>query len=908
MSAQKYLYLIDGSALAYRSHFAFIRSPLVTRNGQIVSAIYGFTQAVLRILESVTPSHFAVVFDARGKTFRHERYAEYKATRQKMPEELVEQLPDIDEVLAALNVPCMRVTGCEADDVIGTLARLGSEAGMAVRIVSGDKDFGQLVDEQVQIYAPGRGDDPGETQGPEGVREKMGVLPHQVIDYLALMGDASDNVPGVPKVGKKTAQQLIEQFGSMDALYARLDEVRRTALRKTLEDNRELAELSRELVTILTDVALPLSLEELTRREPDADRLRRLFHQYGFTSLMTFLPESVESSAPGIETHYRCAGTAAELTELGDELSRVDRVSLYTLCSSDDPMRARLLGIAFAFGPGQAVFIPVRGEDSPLFASESGHSLEAIRKAVGPGIARESLRKVGHDLKATAHVLRRHGLPMAGPDFDVELAHYCISPAASHSLEAMALDALNATRTPLHDLLGKGRNQIAMDDVALERQTPFACEAADLAGRLEEPLQAEMEHKEVATLYQELERPLIEVLGRMEAAGVKLDVPTLNRLSVDLEERCGNLEKEIHVLAGEPFNVNSPKQLAEVLYEKLEVHKEVGVKRVPKTKTGFSTAAAALAPMEGHPLVSKVLEYRQLEKLRSTYVDSLPAMVNPDTGLLHTRYRQAVAATGRLSSADPNLQNIPIRTQNGRQIRKAFRSSFEDGRLVSADYSQVELRIMAHLSGDTNLCAAFARGEDVHRHTASLIFEVEAEKVDSAMRTRAKAINFGILYGMGANRLARETGLSNKEAQAFIKTYFEVFSGVKAYLDATLELAREQGYVTTLLGRRRWIPELHSGDGRLRANAENMAVNTPIQGSAADLIKKAMIAMDRELRERELRSRMILQVHDELVFDVPGEEAQTVLELARHCMESAHSLNVPLTVDAGVGVDWLEAH
>ncbi len=910
-SEPRTLFLIDGSALAYRSHFAFIRNPLVTKRGEVVSALFGFTSALLRILERDRPTHLAVIFDTSAPTFRHARYPDYKATRQKMPEELVAQLPALRELIAALAVPWIEQDGLEADDLIAGLAARAADDGFTVRIVSGDKDFCQLVTPQVMLYGFPKGDGPPELTGPDEVPLRLGVRPDQVVDYLALMGDASDNVPGVPKVGEKTAVALLQQFGSLDALYARLDEVAKPALRKNLAEHHDSALLSRELVTLHRHHAAGVEIADLARRPADPVRTRELFQLYEFSSLLDRVPDGGAATS-ALRRDYRVVRGGADLTQRLAAVRRAPLVVFDTETTGLDPLRAELVGISLCAADGEAIYVPFREPGIGLFAAASGKSgieQDAAYQELRALLADPAVHKAGQNAKYDMHVLARAGLPVAGLVFDTMVAHYCVAPgAASHSLDAQSLHYFKHVKIKTSDLIGSGKKQVTMDQVDVEKVGEYACEDADFTFRLVAPLRRELHDQGQVELFEQLEMPLVDVLRRMEAAGVALDVAALAEMNVRCQARAVELEKQIHELAGEPFNVKSPQQLAAILYDKLKIHEQLGVKKLPRTETGFSTNAEVLELLDAHPLVKLVLEYRQVEKLRSTYLETLPKLVHPQTGRLHTSFNQAVAATGRLSSSDPNLQNIPIRTPLGREIRRAFTSSFAGGTLISADYSQVELRLLAHLAQDEQLLAAFRADEDVHRRTASLVFGVAVAEVTSELRTRAKAINFGIIYGMGAQRLARETGLTFSEAQQFIERYFGVFTGVRRWLDATLEQARANGYVSTLLGRRRAIPELASTDPRLRANAQNVAVNTPIQGTAADLIKRAMLAIDRELTATKVASRMILQVHDELVFDVAPGESAVISEIARRCMEGALDLSVRLKVDLGEGATWLDAH
>ena len=902
------LFLIDGSALAYRSHFALIRNPLVTSRGELVSGIFGFTNTLLRILEHQRPSHLAVVFDAKGPTFRHERYQEYKATREKMPDELVAQLPGIHEIIDAMNIPLFSIEGYEADDVIGTLACRAKQQGMQARIVSGDKDFFQLVDDDIKIFQLGKGNEAGETLGPEIVLDKFGIRPDQMIDYLALRGDSSDNVPGIPGVGEKTAKNLLATFDSMDQLLQRVEEVKRPALQKKIRENVELAELSRELVTIHTDLELDKKIDELRVRPPDREALVSLFQKYEFRTLIDRIPKN-QSEETTAAKDYRRVQNIAELKQLAEHLRTAGFFVIDTETTSLDPMSAMLVGIAVATKPAQAWYIPLEPTTGLFAADDDVLSLAAAKEILGPVLADPKVHKAGQNIKYDTHVLERSGLPIAGVTFDTMIAHYCIEPSAtSHSLDSLALEYYGFEKTRTKELIGSGKKSLKMNEIPIATVADYACEDADYTLRLVATLQPILKERQVLRLFEEIELPLIRVLLRMERFGVSVDLDFLHTLKETFQSKLQDLTDRIYDYAGDSFNINSTKQLGAIIYEELKIHEAVGLKRIPKTKTGYSTSAAALQPMMDHEFIALVLEYRQIEKLRSTYVDALPRLVHAKTGRIHTSFNQAVAATGRLSSSDPNLQNIPIRTPLGREIRRAFRSSFENGLIVSADYSQVELRVMAHLSQDQHLIAAFMADEDVHRRTASLVFSVEPDAVDGEMRTRAKAINFGIMYGMGAQRLARETGLSFQEAKEFITRYFEVFAGVKKFLDQTLEQARKDGYVSTLLGRRRYVPELTSDNPRVQANAQNIAVNTPIQGTAADLIKKAMIDVDRRLLEEQRQSRMVLQVHDELVFDVKPDELDAVQRLARECMENALELRVPLKVDLGQGQSWYEAH
>jgi DNA polymerase-1 len=896
------VFLIDGTALAYRSHFALISSPLLTSKGQNVSGLFLFAQTLFRLIEKEHPDFIACGFDLPGKTFRHERYAEYKATRDKTPDELIALFPAIKQLVQAFQIPVLELPGYEADDVIATVARQAEAAGHEVFIVTGDKDFLQIVSERVQLYNILRPDKDVEIQGPDAARAKFGVGPEHVIDVLALMGDASDNVPGVSGIGPKTATELITRFGSVKRLYEQLDQVERAAVRAKLEKDRELAFLSLELVTF--DLAAPVRFDEerFKASRPDPAALAPLFRSYEMDSLMKRV--SVDQ-AHDEHTYHVIRDTAAYATFL-ERLRGATEFALDTETTGLDPLRARLVGISVSFTPREAWYLPVN-LDPPLFSPE--RDIDRIARDLAPILADPNRKKRGQNAKYDLLVLRRHGMPVLGIDFDTMLASYCVSPGElQHNLDHLALKYLNFQKVKTSELIGTGAKQITMDQVDVDKVGNYACEDVDVVNRLLPILGEELRNGQLEPLFRDIEMPLLSVLADVEEHGVALDLPLLRHLSDDFDQRLKALTEEIHAIAQEPFNINSPIQLGKILFEKLEVQKAPGVKKPKRTKTGWSTDAAVLEGLKVHPLPAKILEYRALQKLKSTYIDALPALVHPETGRVHTSFNQAVAATGRLSSSDPNLQNIPIRSEEGQKIRRAFVPGIDDGVLLSADYSQVELRLLAHLSKDENLVRAFREGADVHRWTAGLIFGMKPQDVPPELRARAKTINFGVIYGMGAQRLATETDMSVAEAAKFIEAYFTTFSGVKAYLDGTLESARKLGYVTTLLGRRRYIAELDSEHPRVAAAARNVAINTPIQGTAADLIKIAMIRIHRELAASRTSARMILQVHDELVFELKASDVEPVTKLVRQTMEHALTLDVPLVVDIGVGKNWLEAH
>lgn len=925
MSNRPTLFLADGHALTYRAFYAMISRPLRTSRSENTSAPWGITQFLLRLFKEHAPDHVGFVFDAGGhETFRHELYEPYKATREKLDEVLQQDFDlsvrRIYEILEAFRVPVLEIPGYEADDVIATLARRAAERGLQVVIVSGDKDFYQLIDENVALLNPGRGGPAAveaEWVDPSNAAERLGVPPERVTDYLALIGDASDNVPGVRGIGPKTAVQLIEQYGDLESILSHCDDVPNKRAREALQTYAGEARLSKELVTLRTDLPIELDLESLARREPDRERLREIFLELEFHSLA----REFASGPAAARARERAAAKpqvladAAGVRRWAEQARRRGRFALETVAP---PARAReehLVGLGIAVEPGRTAYVPVahviasgaREGELPLQERERPHpsnlgglDSEALQ-ALADLLADPAARKVGHDLKQVLRVLRRAGVELRGLDFDTMIASYCIDPGRrSHDLETLALEKLG-DRTPGYDDLKVEKDRIPPPRLDPESAARYAGERAAAALRLAERLGAEMRDHGLDPLFHEIEMPLIPVLADMEWRGVRIDLPFFETLSRRLAEELRHVEADIYKVAGGEFNINSPVQLREILFQKL------GLPILKRTKTGPSTDAEVLEELaqEKHPLPRLLIEYRELAKLKSTYVDALPALVNPETGRVHTSFNQTVTSTGRLSSSDPNLQNIPIRTPLGAELRKGFVP--EAGWLMlSADYSQIELRILAHLSQDPAFLEAFRRGGDIHRQTASIIFGVPPEKVTGAMRAQAKTINFATLYGQGPVALSRQLGISVSDGRRFIDQYFERFQGIRAYLDAQVEAAKRQGYVETILGRRRYIPELQSKNPSQRSFGERVATNSPIQGSAADLIKQAMIRLHAALLDRGWQARMILQVHDELVFEAPPEEMDEMRGLVQAEMEGVAGLDVPIAVDAGVGTNWYE--
>ena len=908
------LFLVDGHALAYRSYYAFIRKPLVNSKGEETSAVFGFLKTLLAILERYGPSHIAVVFDSREATFRSGLYAEYKANRPEMPESLSAQIARLFEVLEAMSIPTLALPGYEADDIIATLSkRFGGE--LPVRIVSGDKDLFQVVDDKVHVIRPGKMGSPDDEFDAERLRDSFGLSPRQFIDYQALMGDATDNVPGVPGVGEKTALKLVTDFGSLEGVYSALDSIVPESLRKKLADGKDQAFLSRDLVRLDTAAPVEVSVEDLRRRTPDAAKLKRIFEDLEFSA---FADSFTGGVAPADGTRggklpvqrYAAVDTPDALSALAAKLARVDEFAVDVEASELDPMRAVLAGISLAWEEGEAYYVPVKSrfeDELTIFAAVTespGLPADQVKGALAPILADPGKRKIGQNIKYDAIVLANAGLPLAGISFDTMLASYCLHPARrSHGLDSLAGEVLGHEMIPFKSLFDPRAKKKDIRLVPLRIVSEYACEDADFTLRLKRVFEPLLEASQVESLFRDVEMPLSLVLTRMEMRGVALDAGFLRELSGRLTSKLGEIEQSVYDQAGERFNINSTAKLQEIFFRKL------GLKPSSKTKTGYSTDVDVLKSLAGeHPLPALVLEYRTIAKLKGTYVDALPKLVNPSTGRVHTSYNQAVTTTGRLSSSDPNLQNIPIRTPLGREIRKAFVSRGDDWVLLDADYSQIELRIMAHLSRDAELMKAFAEDADVHRRTAARIMGVAPEEVSDEMRSRAKTVNFGIMYGMGARGLAQSLGIEVEEAKKFIDDYFKGYPGVRRFIDETIAMARREKAVATLLGRVRQIPDITSSDRRAQAFAERTAVNTPIQGTAADIIKAAMVVIDRKLEERGLRARMIMQVHDELLFDVPREELEEARSIVVDGMENAIRLDVPLKADVGVGRNWLEAH
>ncbi|MDT8395397.1 MAG: DNA polymerase I [bacterium] len=886
---ERTLFLIDGSSYIYRAYHA-IRS-LSTRSGFPTNAIFGFSNMLLKVLRDHQPTYAAMVMDAPGPTFRHEAYPEYKANRPPMPDDLVVQMPRIDEVTKAFNIPCLRIQGMEADDIIATLARQYAGKVDRVVIVSSDKDLMQLVGPGVVMLDTMK----DKWIGVDEVVEKFGVEPSRVAHVLALTGDSADNVPGLRGVGPKTAGKLIAQFGSVEELIARSDEVG-GKLGQRLPAEAEAVRQSLALVTLRDDLDVSRDLEDLKVTGLDGGAVRQLFEELEFTRLVN---ELVPREALGREG-YRTVLTVDELEHLAGVLSAAGRFALDVETDNLDPMRAGLVGISFSWAEGQAAYIPLTHN---YLGAPGQLPAPTVLEVLGPLLVDRSIGKIGQNIKYDLTVLHRAGWPLAGISFDTMIASWLTNPSRrSHGLDEIASELFGHTMITYKELTKRGREQLTFDQVPIEEASTYSCEDSDVTYRAAAPLGGELDEMELTGLFADVEMPLVLVLAHMEQAGILLDTHLLSGISNELGGKVRELEARIHEEAGHPFNVNSPRQLGQVLFT------ELGLPPVRKTKTGYSTDDDVLLALSSrHHLPAMVREYRTLAKLRSTYVDALPALVHPETGRIHTSFNQAVTSTGRLSSSDPNLQNIPIRTEEGRRIREAFIAP-EGMVLLSADYSQVELRVLAHLSGDPGLVEAFEMGQDVHARTACQVLGAVPGRVEPELRRRAKVINFGIIYGMSAFGLSRELGISPGEAARIIDEYFNVYSGVKEFTEKILAEARQNGYVQTLLKRRRILPELESKNPNTRQYGERMAINTPIQGTAADLIKMAMLLVHGGLAGHAPGARMLLQVHDELLFEVPEGQVEAASAFVRNTMEGVMELSVPLVVDVGWGLNWAKAH
>ena len=883
---KKKLFLIDGNSYCYRAYYAI--KELRNSKGQPTNAIYGFVLMLKKLMSSQSPDYMAVAFDLKGPTFRHKKFKEYKIKRKPMPDDLVSQMPLIKDMVRAYNIPIFEKEGFEADDVLATIARKAAKKDIEVYIVTGDKDILQLIDENIKVCSTHK---EGLVYDKENVKERFsGLGPESITDFMALAGDQSDNIPGVRGIGEKTAIELIKEFHDIDNLYKNLDSVKSDSRKKILADGEESARMSKELAIIDADVPIEVDIESMQMEAPDSKNLLGLFKAFEFRTLA----KEIAGNDSGIrrKASYETIVNKEEFDKFLKELKKQKEFVLDFETTSPNPLEAVPIGLSFCWKPGSAHYVALNGE---------GVELKYAFKALKSILEDEKIRKIGQNIKYEKLILSNYGIELKGIYFDTMIASYLLNPSKmNHNLDDLAFEHLDHKMISMSDLVGTGKKKIGMDQVPLEKVSEYSCEDSDATLRLKEIFEKELFDKELDELFKKIELPLVGVLSEMERHGVKIDARLLKKTSVEIEKELEDLVTSIYKIAGKEFNINSPKQLSQILFVDLQLPV------IKKTKTGYSTDVGVLQSLAlEHPLPKEILRYRELSKLKSTYVDALPEMVNSRTGRLHTSFNQTVTATGRLSSSNPNLQNIPIKTEQGRLVRKAFIA--EKGNLIlSCDYSQIELRILAHLSGDEELVSAFEKDKDVHVHTASLIFDVEEKDVSPEQRSTAKTVNFGIVYGISAFGLSRSLQADPASAQLFIDSYFERYPRVKLYMEDKIEEARDAGYVTTLFNRRRYIPEINTGSVREQQQAERIAINAPIQGSAADLIKIAMIDIHDEIRKKGLSSIMTLQVHDELVFEVPEKEMKLMQDLVKTRMEQAVKLAVPVKVSVKYGKNWME--
>ena len=886
-SKEKTIYLIDGSSYIYRAYHA-VRH-LSTSQGLPTNAIFGFTNMLLKLLSEHNPEYMAMAFDAKGPTFRHEMYDAYKANRPPMPEDLVVQIPYIKQVVEGMNIASLELPGYEADDIIGTLVRTAEGKTFKVVMVSGDKDFKQLISTSVSMWDPMR----DRTIDYESLKEEFGLEPSQWVDVMALAGDTSDNIPGVPGIGEKTAVQLIQAFGTMERLFQSLDKVTKKKVRENLARFHDQAVLSRRLVAINTEVPLSIKVSTFKISAPDSQKLAELFRRLEFRKLQERFPIQRALS----KKDYQAIVNDEALKSLIHELEKAKCFALDLETTAKDPMKASIVGISFAHRPNEAVYIPLR--------HSAGRQLdpEKTLARLKPLLEDVHLTKVGQNIKYDWIVLKRSGIDLKGVIFDTMVASYLLNPTRrAHNLEMIASEYLDYKMITYEEVTRSGKHQVGFDQVPIQDAVPYACEDADITLMACQVLGPKLHEGGLGSLFQEVEMPLIPVLLDMEMSGICVDRARLQSISKDFERQLHQIQERTYAIAGEEFNIQSHQQLGRILFEKLNLP----IQKKTKKKTGYSTDVEVLTILSAqHELPALVLQYRSLAKLKSTYADALVDLIHPETQRTHTSYNQTVTATGRLSSSAPNLQNIPVRTEEGRKVRAAFVPR-EGWTMLSADYSQIELRLLAHYSHDPILMEAFEQDEDIHTRTAAEVFQLFPSMITSEMRRQAKVINFGIIYGMGPFRLARELGISHKMAKTYIEHYFATYAGVKQFIEETIQEARKVGKVTTLLGRQRWLPDISSKNRTAREFAERTAVNTPLQGTAADLIKLAMIQVHQALNQKSLRAKMLLQVHDELVFEVPPEEVERMRELVRSIMEGVYELRVPLKVDVKTGPNWAE--
>ncbi len=901
-STRKSIFIIDGYAMLYRAHFAMIRNPLINSKGVHTSALFGFTNQVLKLLRLEKPDYLIAAFDSSEKTFRHKRYPEYKATREKMPEEMREQLPYLWKLLEAMRIPTLEEPGFEADDIIGTLAIQAVENGLDAYIVSGDKDFMQLINEHVFLYAPSGRQADIKVYDREGVIERWGVPPEKIIDLLGLMGDSSDNVPGVAGVGVKTAVKLLNEYGTLESALDHANEVKNKRAREGLQKCREEAFLSQELVTLKTDMNINADYKDMVTDGFDANAMDEILRELEFQALQKQLNtfhEEVPTHEKRSEKNYLSILNKVDLDTFVKGVKKGKWLSFDLETTSVKPMLCDIVGLSFSTQADSGVYIPIQYKEKES-NNFGGEDLTSVLEILKPVFENKSIPKTGQNVKFDALILKRHGVEVKGIKFDTLLAAHLLKPESrALKLDNLSMDHLNYRMVPIEDLIGKGKNQITMAEVELDKITFYAAEDADVALQLTHIFEKELKKEELDRFFNSVEMPLLPVLLAMEFNGTFVNGKMLETMSAELGKKIDHLVNDIQNEAGTEFNVNSTQQLASVLFD---------IKGLPEIKKR-STAENVLHRLKNENLIpGLILEYRKLNKLKNTYIDALPSLINHETKRIHSTFSQTITSTGRLSSSNPNFQNIPIRTEEGKEIRKAFHSENEDWEIFSADYSQIELRIMAHLSQDKALVDAFNKGEDIHSRTAADVFDVPMDSVIPEMRRTAKIVNFGLIYGAGPYRMSQELGIPQKEAKTIIEAYFEKYSGIKNYIQSTVEKARELQYVETILGRRRPVWDIDSSNHLHREAAKRMAINMPIQGTNAEMIKLAMIEIQTKIDSKKMISKMILQVHDELVFEVYQEELQTLKPMVVNAMEKALPLSVPIVVDCGHGKSWYEAH
>ena len=931
MAQVKKLFLIDAFALIYRSYFAFSKNPRINSKGLETSAVLGFVNSLVEVIKKENPTHIAVVFDTPATTVRHEEYSEYKANREAMPEGIAVALPYIDQLLEAFNISKLYADGYEADDVIGTLAKKAEKQGFVTYMMTPDKDFAQLVSENIFLYRPGNKWKAAETWGVQEVLNRFEIQDvSQVIDFLGMMGDAVDNIPGLPGVGEKTAKKLLAEYGNMEALLDNAHEVK-GKLGEKIQAHKEQGILSKRLATILLDAPVEIDEVALAVKKFDVEKVQILFEELEFRNLakrllrQSEMPEKVEKSdnstiqktdgqmdlfavvvddsspTPSYQTiedqktNYTLVDSSEQRAALLEQLLQQQSVCFDTETTGLNPLKADIIGMSFSFQKNEAYYVHIEKDQEQTVVNEFKGFFE-----------HQEIEKIAQNLKYDYKVLAKYGVYIKAPIFDTMLAHYLLEPDQRHNMDVLAQNYLNYSPISIETLIGKkGKNQLSMRQAPLEQLYQYACEDADITFQLKEIFQRKLDGSKSYEVFKKIEMPLIPVLSTMEMEGIKIDIDALADFSKELDQKIVELNDNVQQLAGTPFNLSSPKQLGQILFEHMKL-----VDKPKKTKTGqYSTSEDTLLKLKGkHAIIDDILEFRQLQKLKSTYVDALPELAEVDTHRIHTTYQQAVAATGRLSSVNPNLQNIPIRSEKGREVRKAFVARNENFILLAADYSQIELRLMAHLSQDEGMLSAFQNGEDIHAATAAKVYQVELEKVSREQRSHAKMVNFGIIYGISAFGLSQRLGIKRGEAKEIIDNYFMQYPKVKDYMDLSIEQAREKGFVETIMGRKRMLNDINSRNAVVRGYAERNAINAPIQGSAADIIKLAMIHVYKAFKEKDFKSKMLLQVHDELVFDVHKKEVDIIKSLIKDKMEKAVSLSVPLDVEVGHGLNWLEAH